>query len=234
MYFLPEQIGNTELSRQDTIKIQKSYGCDACGGPQYGSGGDIKAADSVTESSCTWWLTTDSNKQIDIEISVKDNRKVMMLIFYRDRAMQAEFSGTCEENYLEIRLGQWNGKVVKKFCSGVSSGSVSTNSNGVYVKWVKKADTASSFSGKWTTTTVTCCSKIAMETPWDNVNGIYNFDKTAGHYKRESGEFILFQKSNFNGYSGWLIGTDKNSASLLNPVSLLGFLKKVFNVIKFM
>ena len=69
--FSPEQIGNTELSRQDTIKIQKSYGCDACGGPQYGSGGDIKAADSVTESSCTWWLSTDSNKQIDIEISVK-------------------------------------------------------------------------------------------------------------------------------------------------------------------
>ena len=55
--------------------------------------------------------------------------------------MQAEFSGTCEDNYLEIRLGQWNGKVVKKFCSGDSSGSVSTNSNGVYVKWVKKGDT---------------------------------------------------------------------------------------------
>ena len=69
--FSPEQIGNTELSRQDTIKIQKSYGCDVCGGPQYGSGGDIKTADSVTESSCTWWLSTDSNKQIDIEISVK-------------------------------------------------------------------------------------------------------------------------------------------------------------------
>ena len=71
MYFSHEQIGNTELSRQDTIKIRKSYGCDACGGPQHCSGGDIKTADSVTESSCTWWLTTDSNKQIDIEISVK-------------------------------------------------------------------------------------------------------------------------------------------------------------------
>ena len=142
--------------------------------------------------------------------------------------MQAEFSGTCEDNYLEIRLGQWNGKVVKKFCSGESSGSVSTNSNGVYVKWVKKADTASSFSGKWTTTTVTCCSKIAMETPWDNVNGIYNFDETAGHYKRESGEFILFQKSNFDGYSGWLIGTDKNSIGILNPVLLTFFIRKFF------
>ena len=66
-----DDISNTELSKYDIQKIQKSYGCDACGGPQYGSGGDLKAADSETESSCTWWLTTDSNKQIDIEISVK-------------------------------------------------------------------------------------------------------------------------------------------------------------------
>ena len=64
------QIGNTDLSQYDTIKIQKSYGCDACGGPQWGSGGDIKAAGSVTEAACLWWLTTDSNKQIVIDISV--------------------------------------------------------------------------------------------------------------------------------------------------------------------
>ena len=141
-------------------------------------------------------------------------------------------SESCAENYLEIVRGDKDtedtDKVVKKFCPGDTATSVSTNSNGVYVKWVKKADTASSFSGKWTTTTVTCCSKIAMETPWDNVNGIYNFDETAGHYKRESGEFILFQKSNFNGYSGWLIGTDKNSIGILNPVLLTFFIRKFF------
>ena len=67
------QIGNTDLSQYDTIKIQKSYGCDACGGPQWGSGGDIKAAGSVTEAACLWWLTTDSNKQIVIDISVSCN-----------------------------------------------------------------------------------------------------------------------------------------------------------------
>ena len=52
-------------------------------------------------------------------------------------------SESCVENYLEIMMGDKDaGKVVKKFCSGDSSGSVSTNSNGVYVKWVKKGDTA--------------------------------------------------------------------------------------------
>ena len=143
--------------------------------------------------------------------------------------MQAEFSGTCEDNYLEIRLGQWNGKVVKKFCSGDSSGSVSTNSNGVYVKWVKKKGTTSSFSGKWTATTVTCCSKIVVETPWDNWNGIYNFDEAAGHYKQESGDKILYQKINFdNSYSGWFIGPDEKQASILNPVLLTTFVNLSF------
>ena len=66
----PTQIGNTVLSQYDTIKIQKSYGCKACGGPQFGAGGDIQAASNTTEANCLWWLTTDSNKQIIIDISV--------------------------------------------------------------------------------------------------------------------------------------------------------------------
>ena len=139
--------------------------------------------------------------------------------------MQAEFSGTCEDNYLEIRLGRWNGKVVKKFCSGDSSGSVSTNSNGVYVKWVKKKGTTSSFSAKWTATTVTCCSKIVVETPWESENGIYNFDEAKGHYKQESGDHILFQAQNIGfasgSFSGWFFGKDVGKGiGVLNPVLL--------------
>ena len=72
LQFLDDR-SNTELSQYDIIKIQKSYGCEACGGPQWGSGGDIKAAGSVTEAACLWWLTTDSNKQIVIDISVSCN-----------------------------------------------------------------------------------------------------------------------------------------------------------------
>ena len=134
------------------------------------------------------------------------------------------------DNYLEIVRGDKdNCKVMKKFCPGDTATSVSTNSNGVYVKWVKKKGTTSSFSGKWTATTVTCCSKIVVETPWDNWNGIYNFDEAAGHYKQESGDKILYQKINFdNSYSGWLIGPNEKYASVLNPVLLTTFVNLSF------
>ena len=69
-----------------------------------------------------------------------------------------------------------------------------------------------------------------METPWDNVNGIgiYNFDEAAGHYKREAGEVILFQKLNFFSYSGWYIGSSENSVGILNPVLSIFFIRKFF------
>ena len=67
------QIGNTELSPQDIIKIQKSYGCAACGGPQWGAAGDIAAAAAESEAACLWWLTTEPGKQIIIDIAVSEH-----------------------------------------------------------------------------------------------------------------------------------------------------------------
>ena len=60
----PTKIGNTELSQYDTIKIQKAYGCEACGGPQAGHHGSLQAADTGTEGTCLWWLTSPSGHQI--------------------------------------------------------------------------------------------------------------------------------------------------------------------------
>ena len=67
----PTEIGNTELSPSDKIKIQKAYGCDSCGGPQTGDSGDLKAASDETEGSCLWWLTSANTKQIIIDIQVR-------------------------------------------------------------------------------------------------------------------------------------------------------------------
>ena len=73
MSCVPPQIGNTELSPQDIIKIQKSYGCAACGGPQWGAAGDIAAAAAESEAACLWWLTTEPGKQIIIDIAVSEH-----------------------------------------------------------------------------------------------------------------------------------------------------------------
>ena len=137
-------------------------------------------------------------------------------------------SESCAENYLEIVRGDKDtedtDKVVKKFCPGDTATSVSTNSNGVYVKWVKKKGTTSSFSGKWTATTASCCNKVAVETPSGSRNGIYNFDEAAGHYKQESGENILYQKLKVdNKYSGWFIAKEGYKAVIHNPVLLTNF-----------
>ena len=112
---------------------------------------------------------------------------------------ETEFSGSCDENYLEIRLGTEEGRRIKKFCSGSQpTGHVHTNSGGVYVKWVKPpGDTASSFSGKWRT-----------------------LDIATGHYKQEDGENILFSSEMKFGYAGWFVGTDTSTAGVLNPVCI--------------
>ena len=60
----PTKIGNTELSQYDTIKIQAAYGCEACGGPQTGHQGQLQAADTVSEGTCLWWLTSPGGYQI--------------------------------------------------------------------------------------------------------------------------------------------------------------------------
>ena len=136
---------------------------------------------------------------------------------------ETEFSGSCDENYLEIRLGTEEGRRIKKFCSGSQpTGHVHTNSGGVYVKWVKpQGDTAASFSGKWTTTAVSCCTSISLESPFNfnNANGVYNFDAASGHYKHESENIILYSHPNRLGHTGWFFAHhDMNHIEILNPV----------------
>ena len=113
------------------------------------------------------------------------------------------------------------GTLIKKLCTGSSdTDSINTNSNGVFVKWVKQKDsTTTSFTGKWTTSTVTCCSKIKLENQESSkYNGLYNFDTNSREYKQENGDGILFQAANKLGFSGWFVGENKNQIGLINPV----------------
>ena len=127
-------------------------------------------------------------------------------------------SGSCEENYLEIRLGTETGRVVKKFCAGTQPAEpILTNSNGVLVKWKKKKESTASFTGKWSTKAVACCNKIKLENLFP-FSGVYNMDSSKGVYIQEEGGNILFQKANMLGFSGWFVGKDKNSIGIILPV----------------
>ena len=66
---MPAKIGNVELSDSDKKRIKMSYGCDACGGAQFGSKGEIKSV----FSSCEWKLETEPEKQIILDIKVETN-----------------------------------------------------------------------------------------------------------------------------------------------------------------
>ena len=118
--------------------------------------------------------------------------------------------------------------MVKKFCPG-ETGSLSTNYNGLYIKWVKQKDSSSSFSGKWTTTEVACCNKILIENSYSNYNGYYNLDPNTGNYMQESGNQVLVKAKNKNSkynppssVSGWFISEDINKyiANIYNPVGI--------------
>ena len=72
-----------------------------------------------------------------------------------------EFSGDCETNYLEVRLGGARGAVLQKFCqTSKPRRLLETKSNGVFLKWVKEEnDKNSSFNGTWSVSNLKCCSK---------------------------------------------------------------------------
>ena len=128
------------------------------------------------------------------------------------------FYGSCEENYLEIRLGTETGRIINKFCAGTQPADpIITNSNGVLVKWKKQKESAASFTGKWSTDVVACCNQIKLENLFQ-FSGVYIMDSNTGVYSQEEGENILFQKVNKLAFSGWFIGSDKNLIGLINPV----------------
>ena len=91
----------------------------------------------------------------------------------------------------------------------------------MFVKWVKQTDSTSSFTGKWSTSTVTCCTKVKLENQeFSDYNGVYTMDTSSGEYKQEGGDVILFQAANKFGFSGWYVGPDKNQVGLINPVGV--------------
>ena len=129
------------------------------------------------------------------------------------------FSGNCDENYLEIRLGTETGRLLAKLCTGSNPPEpVITNSNGVFVKWKKKKESTSAlFTGKWSTKGLTCCNKVKIENLFQ-YSGDYIMDNASGVYRQEGGINIFFQKANQLGFSGWFIGKSQNSVTLINPV----------------
>ena len=64
-------VGGTELSASDILRLQRAYGCGACGGQQYSSaGGNINGFGNNTSPLCEWVLQTDSGKGITVDIEV--------------------------------------------------------------------------------------------------------------------------------------------------------------------
>ena len=132
------------------------------------------------------------------------------------------FSGSCDENYLEIRLSTETGRIIERFCAGTENNRITepviTNSNGVFVKWKKKKESTSAlFTGKWSTKGLTCCNKVKIENLFQ-YSGDYIMDNASGVYRQEGGINIFFQKANQLGFSGWFIGKSQNSVTLINPV----------------
>ena len=78
-----------------------------------------------------------------------------------DCVQDIEFSGDCETNYLEVRLGGARGEILEKFCERSKPRKLlETKSNGIFVKWVKEEnDKNSSFNGTWMAKELKCCKK---------------------------------------------------------------------------
>ena len=154
------------LSVYDRMKLQKAYGSHGCGDSQAGEeGGSLSFNKSLhlNLNTCLWWLATNSRKQITLNISVlwRNVENIELRKAQLNCVQEIEFSGDCETNYLEVRLGGMRGDVLEKYCKRSKPLKIlETKSNGVFVKWVKEEDDKkSSFSGKWMASELNCCKK---------------------------------------------------------------------------
>ena len=124
------------------------------------------------------------------------------------KAADITFSGSCDDNYLEIRRGSESGHLVKKFCTGnLPTGQILTYSNTVSIKWVKVQDSSDSFTGVWTTSELTCCGKVALENH-ANSNGFYTLNTATGVYQADdtSNDYVVFKKTD-----GWYVGPNPSA-----------------------
>ena len=65
------EAGGTEMTQYDLLKLQSAYGCTICGGSLSSStGGSLDSTGSRKDSYCHWFLKTDNNKQVSLDISV--------------------------------------------------------------------------------------------------------------------------------------------------------------------
>ena len=66
-----KKAGGDEMTQYDLLKLQRAYGCTACGGYlQSSSGGTLDSKGSRKSSYCDWFLKTDKNKQIILNFEV--------------------------------------------------------------------------------------------------------------------------------------------------------------------
>ena len=89
----------------------------------------------------------------------------------------------------------------------------------MFVKWSKQRESSASFTAKWSTSAVICCNKIKLENLFQ-YSGVYSLKANSGLYRQLGGHYIIFQRVNKFGFSGWFVGSDINRVALINPVSL--------------
>lgn len=197
-------IGGSEMTAMDILKLKKAYGCDgSCGAWQKSQdGADLTGAGGDAKSPCEWILETSPGKGIQIDIE--------------------QITGAttdCATNYLEVRLGSKpDGQLVGKFCS--TAGTLKVNNFLLWVKWVRPADTAAAatLTAKWTTYDFSCCPKILLEglDGQSDSAGTYMKTKTFNNrnvYKQEGGANYLYFAVN-----QWNVGS-QNGGEPTNAMS---------------
>ena len=105
--------------------------------------------------------------------------------------------------------------MLKKYCKDtLPTEPLKTGAGTVFIKFVK-GSAASTFSVKWTSEDVTCCSKVTLANH-DNRNGDYVWDAASEAYKNADTNELLYSLPS---PAGWFVGADKSAWGIQNFVS---------------
>jgi len=174
-------VGNNELSAMDIEKLNYAYYCEGktkakCGGSIYSpTGGDIDGKVLPDQTTCETILKTDNGKGVELSLTTN-------------------FVGTCDEDYLEVRIGEKDGVLIGKYCKGQDiPATLQVPTNGLFMVWKNTQD--SFMKGTWVAYTIpACCDKLLWEAQiWDKQNVTSDGRNV---YKNPVGKLLFWTKKN--------------------------------------
>jgi len=172
-------VGNNQLSELDIKKLNYAYYCQGtikarCGGSIYSpTGGNLVGKTLIGQTTCETLLKTNNGKGVELSIITK-------------------FSGTCEEDYLEVRIGGKDGVLIGKYCKGQDiPATLQVPTNSVFMVWKNTKD--SIMKGTWVAYTIpACCDKLYWEAQfWDKLNVTFDGRDV---YTNSGGKFLFWTK----------------------------------------